>query len=279
MIKLCLKYLLTCALSVSILLLCFALTGCNPEVAPSSEASNPVAIQSSEASSEKEIDAALNEEETDISREEMSYKDFFSVERKWDTSPGYNSDEEGYYCYLEDGHIYKTLTLDWNPAVDELLLPEQVSSIYNPTKTTYCATVQGQILRFNPDTTGRTVLLDVGGKFTDLIMDLFVGDVLIFFRIGNAIYRYHMPSQTLEQIYQDERLTGLMMPLSNVAIWWTQDNPEWLEYYERTGDVDNAPNYLMGFFYIYNVMTGEQKEITVEKDFKNRVFEYKTLEE
>ena len=55
--------------------------------------------QSSGVSSEKEVDAAFNEEETDISPKEMSYQDYFSKEREWaelsDSAYSYNMYDDG----------------------------------------------------------------------------------------------------------------------------------------------------------------------------------------
>lgn len=268
-----LKHLEACALSVSILLLCFILTGCNPEATSSSETSSAAVSQGSVVSSEKEVDAAFNEEETDISPEEMSYQDYFSKEREWVevSNPAYS------YNMYDDGTVTRydvatdPLTGQHNE-IHPLVVSKGLGYVSDMAEAyeTLLFIVDGHdLIQSNESGQNQQLIYKSDGT----ILDLFATRELIYFlKADHTICRIYRPSGTLDEVVKTEKEISSFRPLSNYSVVWSVDTDEF-KAFDATGALweDAPPGLKKSDSYISNSKTGETHEVK-ESDYDDYGF-------
>ncbi|MGN0626646.1 MAG: hypothetical protein ACI4IT_01605 [Oscillospiraceae bacterium] len=97
------------------------------------------------------------------------------------------------------------------------------------------------------------------------ITDFFADDALLWFRAGPTVYRLHLSSGTLDEVYTNEEMI-LARPLSNYSIEYDVYKPEYLDFLANGGDPENGWLGSETTTYIYNSHTGENYEAQYYED-------------
>ncbi|SDM94050.1 hypothetical protein SAMN05192585_10821 [Acetanaerobacterium elongatum] len=202
---------------------------------------------------------------SEVKTKPLSYKEYFSQEREFKTE----SEPKKYKDYLyfinkndvsvlyqrELGSDYLCRKNMRSGAV-EVILEEPVDSIAVSDSKLLCIVNSKQIIQIDLEGKNRKVIYEAA----ESISSLRANAELIFFLRNKTVCRMYRPTQTIDEIYHNNDLADYE-PLSNVAIKWEKDNPDWLKYYDKTHDSDNAPNIPRKVSSIYNSLTKEEKII------------------
>ena len=81
---------------------------------------------------------------------------------------------------------------------------------------------------FDINTKSKTLILTAKGE----IKDIHCADDLIFYQVGNDIFRYHKPTKTNEKIYTDENIYA-WRPITNIIIQIMYENKLYYDFIEK----------------------------------------------
>ena len=87
--------------------------------------------------------------------------------------------------------------------------------------------------------------------------DVYLEPEMAYIMKGHTIYRLHIPSRTMEEVFHDELLKD-MFPISNNKFRVSLTSPKWLHYLEETGDNENTVGIPELDLYIVDLLTGEK---------------------
>lgn len=88
---------------------------------------------------------------------------------------------------------------------------------------------------------------------------------MAYIQKGNTIYRLHIPTQNVAEVFDDENLVDFL-PLSNTSIRVTVTSPEYIEYLEETGNDENELGIPETVTYEVNANTGSKEEVILYPD-------------
>ncbi|WP_143008036.1 hypothetical protein [Acetanaerobacterium elongatum] len=204
--------------------------------------------------------------------EPLSYQEYFSKTRKFKSeTQSKEYDKYAYYINSEAYIHHKDIRENYlcRQEIDsgkyEAVISDEVSSFcFYKNGTILCVVNKAQIIQY--DMEGNKLGLVFEAK--EPISNLISSSELIFYFANKTIYRLYIPTQTLDVIYHNDDIVAYK-PISNIEIQFEKDNPEWINYYNETNDVEGAMNMPRTFIYYYNAMTGEQHIIpTAYGDFQ-----------
>lgn len=172
-----------------------------------------------------------------------SYTEYFSEEKEFvvtdnavDWSTYFYSDEENGYLYSRNVDTEEIKLIYPQNVTEHYLWKENIFCVVNG-KSIVKITVSGQ----NP----QTVLT------TDKDIDqLYVNDDIIFYLMDNAIYRYHINSQTTDRIVQDDYIY-FFYPYSNFIVEWGDGNGKVCRINLRTRG--SVPAYIDEYTFIEEI--------------------------
>lgn len=90
-----------------------------------------------------------------------------------------------------------------------------------------------------------------------ILMDLHTDGSLIFMATDTQVYRYFVPTGTLDLIATDDLFATFLAPVSTADICWLSYNPIWLKKFYELGSEDNIYNVNRDLYAFCNTRTGD----------------------
>lgn len=193
---------------------------------------------------------------------DLSYRDYFSKERKYEDLTAESSEAVRYIFEISDEgnlcrYLYKRTGRDESRI--ETVYSDGFVNDYTAVYEELIFAVDGKrIYRSDLRGDGAELICEIPDAAGD-IRYLFANEALVWFKMDDAVYRLHRSSGTLEKIYADENML-FMRPLSNYSIEYTAYSQRYLDFLESGGDPENGWLGSETTTYIYNSHTGENYE-------------------
>lgn len=183
---------------------------------------------------------------------EQSYITYFSTEREFFTDELWEN--SWFYTYkIEDGNLY---SVQYEPITQRTLLLSDTDLVnFTVALNELILVTEDKIYSSNWDATEISLVYTLPDSIVGHIDSIYANDDIIWFRIGNCIYRLYRQSNVLDFILSDNDMLG-WMPVSNYCIEYDVYSEEYLKAIED-GTYDNGMPIREYTSYQYNSYTGK----------------------
>ncbi len=224
-------------------------------------------------------------EQMDLAEKAKVYSDYFSEEYRFEVQADHPETKNEYvFLYSQEhinlgitgfrkGYLYKTYFGNLcDPDTTVQIYPDEVTAYAQVNDHIYACS-GNEIFQIDYDGNGKQTILQTNGPVTHMRAN----DTLIFYVVNDVMYRYFIPTQTLDNVGEVPGIAALY-PISNYQVNWIKPNPDWCGNEECPGDPTYCDSELcVGAFkyleYLININTGEQTPFNMSSAEEEALYE------